>query len=291
MASIVISGSGEPDIAINYRLQSVLKHVYVNMPYRNLPQFLNLILEHGINIEIGLSAEDLENVPLDEIGGKVELIRQRGCRFTFHGPFWDLCPGSVDPGIRRISGARLRRLFEVAEDIRPDQIVCHTGFDPRHHRGHRATSIANSLTLWEPLAAEAERLNTRLLLENVWEEGPDWHKELFEKVNSPFFGFCLDTGHQHAFSSTPLRVWLEVLYPYLGEIHLHDNDGSFDHHLPVGMGSIDFDYLFGFLRERKIFPLLTVEPHTEEHLYSTLAGLAENGPFREFCEAGGEVDS
>lgn len=256
------------------------------MPYKCLPQYLDLILENGMNIEIGLGAEELEGVSPGEIAGKVELIRRNGSRFTVHGPFWDLCPGSVDPGIREVSRQRLRRLFDIVELIRPEQVVCHTGFDPRHHRGHRAVSIANSVAVWKHFAAEAERLKTPLVVENVWEDGPEWHRELLAKVASPAFGFCLDTGHQNAFSSTPLRAWLEVLWPYLGEIHLHDNDGSFDHHLPVGTGNIDFDFLFGFLRARGALPVLTVEPHTEEHLRGTLAGLAEMGSFFELVEAG-----
>jgi sugar phosphate isomerase/epimerase len=41
----------------------------------------------------------------------------------------------------------------------------------------------------------------------------------------------------------------------------------------VGKGTIDFDFLFEFLKDRGIEPLLTLEPHKEEHLTETLAGL------------------
>ena len=111
------------------------------------------------------------------------------------------------------------------------------------------------------------------------------HLELLERINSSRLGFCLDLGHQHSFSQNPLEQWLQATWPYLKEVHLHDNDSSFDAHLPVGSGTVDFDKLFGFLIEKRISPLLTVEPHTVEHLYETLAGLARMASFDDFLEA------
>lgn len=265
-------------------MQTVLEHVFVNMPWGHLHRYLDLVLDLRINVEIGFSAEDLDTVSLDEIAVKVDRIRRRGCRITAHGPFWDLCPGSVDARIRGVSRSRLTRLLEVAELVRPAQIVCHTGFDPRHHRGHRKVWIENSLGVWEPLIRRAEELNMLLLVENVWEETPEVHLSLFEKLRSQWFGFCLDTGHQNAFSKTALNVWLEMTGPFLKEIHVHDNDGSFDHHQPIGTGNIDFNLLFGFLKERGLSPVVTLEPHTEENLYRTVAALAELDCFRNFIE-------
>ncbi len=128
-------------------------------------------------------------------------------------------------------------------------------------------------------------MRTPLVLENVWEEDPELHLELLERIKSPWFGFCLDIGHQHSFSRTTLDKWLQATWPYLKEVHLHDNDGSFDTHFPVGSGTIDFDYLFDFLGEKKISPMLTMEPHTVEHLYETLAGLAAMASFNEFVDS------
>jgi len=59
----------------------------------------------------------------------------------------------------------------------------------------------------------------------------------------------------------------------LKEIHLHDNDGNQDAHLPVGQGNIDFAVLFAFLRDVGQDPLLTLEPHHEEHFAESLEGL------------------
>jgi sugar phosphate isomerase/epimerase len=267
---------------IDSGMRGVLRHVYLNMPWTYLPRYRDLVLGNAIHVEIGLGAEELVSVPVSEIMETLQALRGNGSAISMHGPFWDLCPGSTDPGIREVSRLRLCRLFEIVEQVLPAQVVCHTGFDPRHHRGHRELWIENSLAQWEPLVEWAERLKVPLLLENVWEEDPELHRKLFEEIDSPWFGFCLDVGHQHSFSRTPLKEWLDASAPRLREIHLHDNDGSFDLHLPVGEGNIDFDLLFGFLGRRGIAPALTLEPHTEEHLYRSLRNLAEMESFREY---------
>lgn len=259
--------------------RGVLGRVFINMPWTHLHRYTDLILDRRINIEIGFGAGELDNTPVGEISAVIGRLRAAGCRVTAHGPFWDLCPGSTDPSIREVSRSRLVRLFEILEYVRPEQVVCHTGFDPRHHRGQRAVFIDNSVAVWESFIKPAERLGAPLVLENVWEDDPEVHLELLERIASPWFGFCLDTGHQHAFSNTRLDRWLDATAGYLKEIHLHDNDGSFDYHLPVGQGSIDFEYLFGFLKAKGLRPVLTLEPHRAEHLFQTLDALANMESF------------
>ncbi len=259
--------------------RGVLGRVFVNMPWTQLHRYLALILERRINIEVGFGASDLDNASVSEIAAVIGRIREAGCRVTAHGPFWDLCPGSIDPRIRDVSLSRLVRLFEILEHVRPEQVVCHTGFDPRHHRSHRAAFVENSVSFWKSFIEPAERLGIPVVLENVWEDDPALHIEILDKIASTWFGFCLDTGHQHAFSKTRLENWLSETANHIKEIHLHDNDGSFDYHLPLGQGSIDFDHLFGFLKAKGLGPVLTLEPHREEHLYQNLEALANMDSF------------
>jgi len=291
MVSILNGEKPEPENPpeMSSGMLAVLKHVYVNMPWSYLPRYRGLILGRGVHVEIGLGAEDLAGVPVSDVVKELETLREKGSSISVHGPFWDLCPGSIDPGIREVSRLRLRSLFEVVEQVMPAQVVCHTGFDPRHHRGHRETWIENSLSVWTPLVEWAQRLNVPLLLENVWEEDPGLHLELLERIDSPWFGFCLDIGHQNSFSGVSLDQWLGALARYLREIHLHDNDGSYDLHRPVGEGNIDFDLLFSFLDSNSIDPALTLEPHKEEHLYRSLRNLAEMEVFQKHLSLRGDA--
>ena len=258
---------------IDEAMTEALRQVHVNMPWKYLPDYLEMVLELRINVELGLEAEQLDGVSKAEFRSVAEQLHQKGCRITLHGPFWDLCPGSSDSLIRQISQFRFHQLFDLVEIFQPTQVVCHTGFDPRHHGSDCAFYLERSLAVWEPVVGRAEASRVPLLIENVWEYGPELHGELLAALNSPYFRFCLDVGHQHSFSKTPLLKWVEALGGFLAEIHVHDNCGNHDEHLPVGQGTIDFKSLFMLLRAKAINPLITLEPHREEHLAESLAGL------------------
>jgi sugar phosphate isomerase/epimerase len=253
----------------------VIERVHINMPWSKLGSYLNLVVEHRFNLEIGLEAVDLDSMSRSEVKRLARKLRDNGSRISLHGPFWDLSAGSPDPLIRQVTRLRFQQMFDWITLFQPLQVVCHTGYDPRHHGSRWQSYLEHSLALWEPLLERAEAMKVVLLLENVWEASPRFHKELFANLRSPYLGFCLDVGHQHSFSSTPLQVWLEELWEHLREIHLHDNDGDQDAHLPIGQGSIDFEQLFRFLKAKRLHPLLTLEPHRESHLFETLTNLAE----------------
>lgn len=253
----------------------LLEHVHVNMPWRYLSRYLDLILEYGLHLELGFAAQELDRVERREFGNVSDLLQQRGCRLTLHGPFWDLCPGSSDAFIRQVSRLRLHQFFDLVAVFNPVQMVCHTGFDSRHHSSDFREWLERALAVWEPLVARAEQLETRFLLENVWESGPSLHRAIFDSLPSPYFGFCLDVGHQHTFSDTPMIRWLEILGDRLQELHVHDNDGAADAHLPVGAGTVDFPGLFALLRAKRPRPLLTLEPHEKDDFARTMNKLAE----------------
>ncbi|MDY0039707.1 MAG: sugar phosphate isomerase/epimerase [Desulforhabdus sp.] len=250
-----------------------IKQVHVNVPWKFLPDYMNIVLQHQMNVEIGFSAEELDRSSRSEFKAAAARLSQRGCAISLHAPFWDLCPGSLDPMLRHVTCYRLQQFFDLVSVFEPVHAVCHTGYDPSHHSGQRESWVEKSIAIWEPLVERAERSKVPLLLENVWERDPTFHLELLQAIPSRWFGFCLDVGHQNSFSRTELVDWVESLADFLMEIHLHDNDGTADSHLPVGQGNIDFLYLFDLLRSRNLKPTLTLEPHKEEHLYQSLAAL------------------
>jgi sugar phosphate isomerase/epimerase len=259
---------------LHSEMSRVIQEVHINMPWQHLPRYLELVLEHRFNVEIGLGAMDLDALSRTEARSMAEKLHKEGIRISLHGPFWDLCAGSTDPLIRQITRTRLQQFFDLVAIFQPLQVVCHTGYDPRHH-GDWQRFLEISLATWEPLVERAELLEVPLLLENVWEHHPRLHQELFYHLSSPYLGFCLDVGHQHCFSRTPLSDWLKSLGDRLREIHLHDNDGNGDTHLPVGQGSIDFDALFQAVKQQLRKPLLTLEPHRESHLFQSLRTLTK----------------
>lgn len=260
-------------VSFDTKAREVLRRVHVNMPWRFLGDYWDLILREAIHLELGFSGEELDGLDLRRVEKTAADLRAHGCRLTIHGPFWELCPGSQDPLIRQVTRLRLHQLADVVEVVRPHQVVCHTGYDPRHHRTQTRAWLDRAQQVWEPVLRRLEGIGIPLCLENVWEEDPSIHREIFDRLPSPFLGFCFDVGHQHSFSGASVSVWWEALEEKILEVHLHDNQGDLDEHLPVGRGTVEFDDLFRRIRALNPAPVLTVEPHTFPHLVETVNAL------------------
>ena len=162
---------------------------------------------------------------------------------------------------------------DLALRLKAGQAVLHLGYDPRLHRQPEefVRRLARSLA---PMVGKLTKGGCRLVLENCFEPKPEVllmaRRALAEHGQ---VGFCLDVGHAMAFSKTSLPDWWRAMSPHLWELHLHDNDGTDDHHLPCGWGSADWDFLGRVLKEQKPRPVLTLEPHKEPHLWASLRNL------------------
>jgi sugar phosphate isomerase/epimerase len=93
---------------------------------------------------------------------------------------------------------------------------------------------------------------------------------LIEKIGSPDFGFCFDTGHFNLFSTVPMETWFTSLGRHLVEVHLHDNDGQADSHWALGRGEIDFEKFFRLFPECAKAPVFTIEAHDKDDIETSL---------------------
>jgi sugar phosphate isomerase/epimerase len=254
--------------------------VHVNVPFCMLTEkYLGFVLDEGINPEIGLDAKALDETSDSTFKKISELLRERGLSVSFHAPFADLAPGSIDPQIHNATKYRFKQVIGLASIFHPKTVVCHTGYEALRHGYMKDQWIENSIAIWKWLSEQLMSEGTSLMLENVFETGPEEFLPIFDSLRSDSIGFCLDVGHQKAFSHCSLEKWLGVLGPFLGQLHLHDNNGDGDHHLAMGQGSVDFEYLFGFLgRMEDRRPLVTLEPHVDSDLWPSIQYLEENWP-------------
>jgi sugar phosphate isomerase/epimerase len=250
----------------------LLEKVQVNVPFRKLKNdYLPLVMEYGINPEIGIDANAIDGVSDKEFKNIAELLKINQRKITLHGPFMDLVPGGLDTMLLAATRKRLDRFFEIVPIFEPIHVVCHTGYDSRRYRDNWNEWLANSIETWRSCVCLAEQLGFKLLLENVYETNPDVHRAIFDSIPSDALGFCFDIGHHHVFGKSPLKEWVDTLSDKIMELHLHDNHGAEDSHLAVTKGNADFKGLFQFIGEKGLRPTITLEPHEEETLWQSLA--------------------
>jgi sugar phosphate isomerase/epimerase len=251
----------------------ILSKVHVHMPFHLLPQYQEFILQQKLNPEIYFSHYALQNIDRAICVETANLFSSAGLKVTFHAPFMDLRPGALDDKIRQTSLDRIKQVFDLAPYFQPLRIVCHPSFDDRYYVDCDDLWLESSIKTWTELIALAKGVKTIIALENVYEKNPHILRRLFDALSSDSICFCFDTGHFNVFSYTPLKIWLQELGKYLGQLHLHDNNGLTDEHLPVGKGNFPFDELFQSLEQNKIHPIITLEAHAQADLWQSLENI------------------
>ncbi len=178
-------------------------------------------------------------------------------KLVIHGPFSGIAYNYKDCLLNGAVSKRMDLTYKLAEELKPEKIVLHTGFSDFLQRFCLEDEwLEESVKFWKEEIRRYGQIGVTIVLENIIEQKPDAMIRLAEKINSPFFGLCLDTGHANLCSSLPLESWVEAMGRHLKHVHLHDNNGGYDEHLPVGKGSICFDGFFKALS--KTCPNVTV---------------------------------
>lgn len=90
-------------------------------------------------------------------------------------------------------------------------------------------------------------------VENAIKDGRS--KSEAEKYADKLIGLTFDVGHlnihrKHGFSEEDLKKEFEAMSKHIKHVHLTDNFGSYDSHLPPGMGNVPFKQYFEELKKR-----------------------------------------
>ncbi|MEA2053203.1 MAG: sugar phosphate isomerase/epimerase [Euryarchaeota archaeon] len=173
--------------------------------------------------------------------------------FSLHAPTSD----AREPNLRVDLGRMLRhnfrvmeRVFEIASLLDVRHVVIHGG-DIVTENGTNFAGIAyrkafmNTVRNFKTLASLARDYSVVLYLENLDDNRvgslPVELLALLHAVNEDI-SVTLDTGHAFIIAERygiPLSDFFDMLNPVIKHVHLHDNDGISDLHLPLGEGKID----------------------------------------------------
>ena len=155
---------------------------------------------------------------------------------SIHGAFIDVNVASGDPSFRLVSRRRCRESCALAVRLKAKNIVFHSSCFPFLRGGY--------LESWADTCADcymglAEQYQTHIYIENSPDLDPRPIWELMRRIPDQRIGVCLDFGHAN-YSRVAIHGWFDALCDRIGYLHLSDNNGAFDDHLPIGEGTINW---------------------------------------------------
>ncbi|MBI5675276.1 MAG: sugar phosphate isomerase/epimerase [Nitrospirae bacterium] len=244
--------------------------VHVCVPYDRLNQYLPLIKEKRLNLEIYFGSRRFDDITKADI---IELkkILDYNPRLSIHSPFMDLSPAAIDLKIRDVTVQRFSDILSFAEILKASVVVFHSGYDKWKYDHRTDVWLEGSLETWGPLNKKAADMGVKIAIENIYEDEPENLRLLAEEMASENFGLCFDAGHFNLFSKITLTEWLDKTGRYIHELHLHDNDGTSDDHYAIGDGNIDFEAILSRLDGRNC--VYTIEAHTVDNAKKSLKRL------------------
>jgi sugar phosphate isomerase/epimerase len=233
---------------------------HVHIPYDKITEHLQMIKSLRLNLEIYFNSKSLDS--LKSSGSKLSLLKEQldyNPLLTIHAPFMDLSPGAIDSKIREVTMERFNHVLDIAESLKVKSVVFHSGYEKWRYGFDINLWLEQSILTWQSIADMAGKVGVKIAIENIFEDEPSNLTLLMQKMGSKHFGICFDTGHFNIFSKVSLEEWMEALNPYIIQLHLHDNDKSFDQHKPIGDGTFDFDKFFSLLKNKNC--IYTLEAH------------------------------
>jgi sugar phosphate isomerase/epimerase len=145
--------------------------------------------------------------------------------------------------VRRVEAMdELKRVIDVADDLPYSRLILHMG-GPRETADPRKRDAAFS-TL-EHLILHAHHAGVAICIENTTSEmgDPSYLRTFVDETRLSGLRFNFDIGHAHL-SDFPEGERLDKSFSPLGDlvssVHLHDNHGEKDEHLPPYDGTIDW---------------------------------------------------
>jgi sugar phosphate isomerase/epimerase len=172
-----------------------------------------------------------------------ELLETTHLRLSVHAPYSVVNPAAFDERTRRFSVKVLCDTVETAGRLGIGPVTLHPGILGPIQRYDRGRAVKLTRQSLGEIAETADDCGVQACLENM----PDMKAclcktaaEMRDMMDGLDMGMCFDIGHAN--TTGQIAELLEMAGDF-ANMHVHDNDGSGDQHLPLGKGNIDFSVL------------------------------------------------
>jgi sugar phosphate isomerase/epimerase len=240
----------------------------MNNPRKALLDEVRLFGEYGFDY-VDLTIEYPKATPeriRAEMGALKEALSSYHMGLVGHMP-WFLNIIHPYDEVRAAVLSECGKIFAMCAELSIGHVTIH----PDYMRLKREQKEVVEMTVQSlaALSADAKGHGLTLCLENFEEEyfSTDQLKHILSSVDG--LRFTLDIGHAYmkAKKTDSVVHMLNELKPYLSHVHLHDNHGFRDEHLPLGVGTIEMPKILGALKASGYDKTITLEVHADDREY------------------------
>ena len=209
---------------------------------------------------------DYPNRDINDEKDLIDKMNSYDLKYTIHAPFIEVNPASVNPALGKSSIDEIKRSIDLANILDSEIVVIHPGrciFENDIEYMESVYRIAEeNLKIIGEYAKDKE---VNVCIENLpkirtfmYSDINQLHDSL-ERINLPM---TLDIGHAYTAGFTVEDVYFERIK----HIHIHDNDGIHDSHLPLGDGVIDFKKVFDIFNKNNYDGIYNFELSSKEYI-------------------------
>jgi sugar phosphate isomerase/epimerase len=250
------------------------ERIHAHVPFPHVGEHLDYMARHDVAPEIFFSGDCLDVTLPEQMESIAAALAAHRLPCSIHAPFMDLNPGSEERLLRDLTRHRFRQVCHAAAILKPRSMVFHPGYDRWRYGERQSTWLGHAVETFQEVLAATEPIGCTIAVENIFEEEPATLVALIEALDHPRLKHCFDVGHWHLFTSVSMEEWFAALGRQIAHVHIHDNRGAKDDHLPVGEGDIDFKLFFGLLGEHAPDAVRTIEAHSRDCLERAVRNIA-----------------
>ncbi len=218
-------------------------------------------------------AELLHQYPTEEFD--LDLLNSFNLDYTIHAPFMDVNIAALGSKSRASSISQIKDSVDLANKIDASVVVVHPGLIPFLAKDMPEEIYKVSNNSIREIGEYSKDLGVNTTIENM----PAFESMIYQDMNrlnetlvEYDMGMTLDIGHAHHSGISPDEMYFDSIK----HIHVHDNMGDDDTHLPLGEGNIQFKDIIATFDKKNYNGIYMIEVNTKDSIKKSLEYLKNN---------------
>ena len=239
----------------------------------------------GIEFELEKTLDFIENLGIEyaELVHQypaefidTEILESYSLKYSIHAPFMDVNIASLQDQSRLNSIDQIKSSIDLANEINAEAVVVHPGlisFLANKYFKKEVYEFANQSI--KEIGDYAKNLGVMATIENM----PNFESMIYQNIvdlNQLLveneMHMTLDIGHANHVGYAPD----EMIFDSIKHVHVHDNLGDDDSHLPLGEGSIDLKYIINTLESKNYDGIYILEVNDYDSIKKSFEYMKKN---------------